>query len=117
MAIVIKLEAVMSQYGISLDHAAEKVGITNVNLSRIKTGKIVSARFSTVDALVKAIRELGFDECNVGDILCYVPDEDLDNLQEGVYVSTPKALHGKSNPISQSAKEKLKKTSVKKHRR
>nr|WP_273395701.1 helix-turn-helix transcriptional regulator [Thermophilibacter mediterraneus] len=48
---------------------AERVGLTEANLSRIKTGRISAVRFSTLDAIC---RELG---CQPGDILEYVPDE------------------------------------------
>ena len=48
---------------------AARVGITPVNLSRIKTGRVRSIRFSTLNALC---REL---ECEPGDILGYFPDE------------------------------------------
>lgn len=49
---------------------AERVGITNANLSILKTGKAKAVRFSTLDAIC---RELG---CQPGDILEYLPDEE-----------------------------------------
>jgi DNA-binding Xre family transcriptional regulator len=49
----------------SLNELAEKVGITNVNLSNIKTGKVSAIRFSTLDAICKAL------DCQPGDILEY----------------------------------------------
>lgn len=54
---------------ISVNELAEKVGITNANLSNIKTGKISAIRFSTLDAIC---RELN---CQPGDILEYSRDE------------------------------------------
>ena len=45
-----------------------RVGIANVNLSKIKTGKISAIRFSTLDAICKAL------QCQPGDILEYMPD-------------------------------------------
>ncbi|MBR5922544.1 MAG: helix-turn-helix transcriptional regulator, partial [Clostridia bacterium] len=53
---------------ISLGDLAEKVGISNVNLSKIKTGKVTAIRFSTLSAICKAL------SCQPGDILEYDPD-------------------------------------------
>lgn len=58
----------MADRKISLNELSEKVGITNVNLSKIKTGKISAIRFSTLEAICK---ELG---CQPGDILEYKED-------------------------------------------
>jgi len=55
----------------SLNELAAKVGISNVNLSNIKTGKISAIRFSTLDAICQAL------DCQPGDILEYEDDEDL----------------------------------------
>jgi len=49
----------------SLNELAARVGISNVNLSNIKTGKISAIRFSTLDAICKAL------DCQPGDILEY----------------------------------------------
>lgn len=65
MAIILRLDRVMADRKISLNELAEKVGITNANLSNIKTGKISAIRFSTLDAIC---REL---DCQPGDILEY----------------------------------------------
>ncbi len=61
--IVLRLDRVMADRKISLGELAEKVGITNVNLSKIKTGKISAIRFSTLEAICKALH------CQPGDIL------------------------------------------------
>lgn len=58
----------MADRKISLNELASRVGISNVNLSNIKTGKISAIRFSTLDAIC---RVLG---CQPGDILEYVED-------------------------------------------
>lgn len=63
MSIVLRLDRIMADRGISLNELAEKVGITNVNLSRIKTGKIRAVRFSTLDMLCEVL------DCQPGDIL------------------------------------------------
>lgn len=68
MSIILRLDRVMADRKISLNELSEKVGITNVNLSKIKTGKISAIRFSTLEAICK---ELG---CQPGDILEYKED-------------------------------------------
>ncbi|MDO5846304.1 MAG: helix-turn-helix transcriptional regulator [Methanocorpusculum sp.] len=65
MAIILRLDRVMADRKMSLQELAEKVGITNVNLSRIKTGKIAAIRFSTLAAICEAL------DCQPGDILEY----------------------------------------------
>ena len=93
MAIVVKLEALMLQHGISLDKIAAATGITNVNVSRLKTGKVVAYRGTTIDALIKALRALGVEGCDVADVLGFVPDDEIASIGEGVYISVPKNLH------------------------
>lgn len=55
----------MADRKISLNDLAEKVGIANVNLSKIKTGKVSAIRFSTLEAICDAL------DCQPGDILEY----------------------------------------------
>ncbi len=69
MAIILRLDRVMADRKISLNQLAEKVGIANVNLSKIKTGKISAIRFSTLEAICAAL------DCQPGDILEYKSDE------------------------------------------
>lgn len=69
MAIILRLDRVMADRKISLNELAERVGISNVNLSNLKTGKVHAIRFSTLNAIC---REL---DCQSGDILEYAPDE------------------------------------------
>ena len=54
---------------ISLNELSEKVGVTNVNLSKIKTGKISAIRFSTLEAICEVL------DCQPGDLLEYKKDE------------------------------------------
>lgn len=68
MAIILRLDRVMADRKISLNDLAAKVGIANVNLSKIKTGKIAAIRFSTLEAICAALN------CQPGDILEYQPD-------------------------------------------
>ena len=70
MAIILRLDRVMADRKISLNRLAELVGISNVNLSNIKTGKISAVRFSTLNGICKAL------DCQPGDILEYVEDEE-----------------------------------------
>lgn len=63
MSIVVNLDVMMARRKISLSELAERVGITNANLSILKTGKAKAIRFSTLEAIC---RELN---CQPGDIL------------------------------------------------
>ena len=69
MAIILRLDRVMADRKISLNELAGRVGISNVNLSRIKTGRISAIRFSTLNAICEVL------DCQPGDILEYRPDE------------------------------------------
>lgn len=68
MPIILKLGRVMADRKMSLNTLSEKVGVANVNLSKIKTGKVSAIRFSTLEAICKALN------CQPGDILEYRPD-------------------------------------------
>lgn len=63
MAIVVNLDVMMAIRKISLNELAEKVGITNANLSILKTGKAKAVRFSTLEAICRELK------CQPGDIL------------------------------------------------
>jgi len=65
MAIILRLDRVMADRKMSLNELAERVGISNVNLSNIKTGKISAIRFSTLEKICEVL------ECQPGDILEY----------------------------------------------
>lgn len=69
MSIVLRLDRVMADRKISLNDLSEKVGVANVNLSRMKTGKISAIRFSTLNALCDVL------DCQPGDILEFRRDE------------------------------------------
>lgn len=66
--IVIRLDRVLADRKMRLNELAVQVGITSVNLSMIKTGKIKAIRFSTLEAICKVLK------CQPGDILEYVED-------------------------------------------
>lgn len=63
--IVLKLDVVMAERQISLNELAEKVGISNVNLSKIKNNKVSAVRFSTLAAICETLG------CTPGDLLKY----------------------------------------------
>ena len=65
--IILRLDRVMADRKMSLNELAERVGIANVNLSKIKTGKVSAIRFSTLEAICEAL------DCQPGDILEYSP--------------------------------------------
>lgn len=66
--ILVNLDVMMAKRKISLGELAEKVGITQANLSILKTGKAKAIRFSTLEAICKAL------DCTPGDILEYTED-------------------------------------------
>jgi Predicted transcriptional regulator len=68
--IILRLDRVMADRKMSLNELAAQVGISNVNLSNIKTGKISAIRFSTLNAICRVL------ECQPGDILEYRPEEE-----------------------------------------
>ncbi len=70
MAIILRLDRVMADRKMSLNELARRVGISNVNLSNIKTGKISAIRFSTLNGICKAL------DCQPGDILEYTEDDE-----------------------------------------
>lgn len=66
MSIVVRLDRIMADRKISLNELAENVGISIVNLSNLKTGKVRAIRFSTLDRICRELK------CQPGDILEYV---------------------------------------------
>jgi putative transcriptional regulator len=66
--IVLRLDRVMADRKMSLNELSEKVGVSNVNLSKIKTGKISAIRFSTLESICEVL------QCQPGDILEYDTD-------------------------------------------
>ena len=71
MAIILRLDRVMADRKISLNELAARVGISNVNLSNLKTGKVKAVRFSTLDASCDVL------DCQPGDILEYTREGSL----------------------------------------
>jgi len=69
MAIILRLDRMMADRKMSLNELAAKVGIANVNLSNIKTGKISAIRFTTLDAICDVL------DCQPGDLLEFQRDD------------------------------------------
>ena len=65
MAIIINIDVMLAKRKMSVTELAEKVGITMANISVLKNGKARAVRFSTLEAICKAL------ECQPGDILEY----------------------------------------------
>lgn len=70
MAIVINLDVMMARRKMGLTELSDKVGVTLANLSVLKNNKAKAIRFSTLDAICKALN------CQPGDIVEYLPDEE-----------------------------------------
>ena len=70
MSIIVNVDVMMAKRKMSSQELAEKIGITPANLSILKTGKAKAVRFSTLDAICKAL------DCQPGDVLEYREDED-----------------------------------------
>ena len=70
MPIIVNLDVMMAKRKISAGELAERIGITPANLSILKNNKAKAVRFSTLDALCRAL------DCQPADLLEYVPEED-----------------------------------------
>ncbi len=68
MSIILRLDRVMADRKMSLNELSAKVGVSNVNLSKLKTGKVSAVRFSTLNAICKAL------DCQPGDVLEFIDD-------------------------------------------
>ena len=66
--IVIRIDVMLAKRKMSVTELSEKVGVSNVNLSKLKTGKVSAVRFSTLEAICEALN------CQPGDILEYKKD-------------------------------------------
>ena len=72
--IILRLDRVMADRKISLNELSARVGVANVNLSKMKNGHISAIRFSTLEALCRALH------CQPADLLEYAEEKDC---QEG----------------------------------
>ena len=69
MPIILRLDRIMADRKMSLNELSEKVGVANVNLSKLKNGHVSAIRFSTLEAICDVL------DCQPGDILEYLPDD------------------------------------------
>lgn len=69
MPIILRLDRVMADRKISLNELSERVGVANVNLSKLKNGHVSAIRFSTLEAICDVL------DCQPGDILEYKREE------------------------------------------
>lgn len=69
MAIILRLDRVMADRKMSLNELSERVGVANVNLSKLKNGHVSAIRFSTLEAICDVL------DCQPGDILEFKREE------------------------------------------
>ena len=70
MPIVVNVDVMLARRKMTSTELAEKIGLSTVNLSNLKTGKVKGVRFTTLDAICKAL------DCQPGDLLEYLPGGD-----------------------------------------
>lgn len=76
MAIMINLDVMMAKRKMGLTELADKVGITLANLSILKNNKARAVRFTTLEAICRALN------CQPGDIIEYIPDDAKGDREE-----------------------------------
>jgi putative transcriptional regulator len=76
MPIIVRVDVVMAKRKVRSNTLARAVGITEANLSLLKSGKVKGIRFSTLEAICAYL------DCQPGEILEYVPDEEADGLKQ-----------------------------------
>jgi putative transcriptional regulator len=84
MAILVKLDDLLHARRMTLTELAERVGITIVNLSILKTGKARAVRFSTLEAICDAL------QCQPGDLLEFEPDSQEDDVAPAAAAGGPR---------------------------
>jgi putative transcriptional regulator len=76
MAIALRLDVMMARRRMRSNVLAREIGITESNLSLLKSGKVRGIRFSTLDAICRAL------DCQPGDILEYQPDSGDEDIRQ-----------------------------------
>jgi putative transcriptional regulator len=76
MAIVVRLDVMMAKRKVRSNALARAVGITEANLSLLKSGKVKGIRFTTLEAICRCL------DCQPGEILEWVPDEGAEGLKQ-----------------------------------
>lgn len=75
MPIILRLDRMMADRKMSLNELSEKVGVANVNLSKLKNGHVSAIRFSTLEAICDVL------DCQPGDILEYQRAKDPEQTE------------------------------------
>ena len=78
MPIVVRLDVAMAKRKVRSNDLAEAIGITQSNLSLLKSGHVRGVRFSTLEAICKALN------CQPGELLEYVPGDDPATSEEEI---------------------------------
>jgi putative transcriptional regulator len=78
VAIIIRLDRILVERKMKLNELAESIGISNVNLSNLKTGKVRAIRFSTLNAICRTLN------CQPGDILEYIYTDDEEEEPQNI---------------------------------
>ncbi len=76
MAVIVRLDVMLALRKMRSKELAADIGITEANLSLLKSGKVKGIRFSTLEAICKAL------DCKPGDILDYVADGPADGAED-----------------------------------
>lgn len=76
MAIVVRLDVMLAKRRVRSNVLARAIGITEANLSLLKSGKVKGLRFSTLEAICKYL------DCQPGDLLEYEPDSSSETLRQ-----------------------------------
>ena len=77
MPIILRLDVMLAKRKVRSNVLARAIGITEANLSLLKSGKVKGMKFETLEAICAHLR------CQPGDILEYAPDETADQLPQG----------------------------------
>lgn len=75
MPIIVRLDVIMARRKVRSNVLARAIGITEANLSLLKSGKVKGMKFSTLEAICRAL------DCQPGDILEFRPDEGEEGLR------------------------------------
>ena len=87
MAIIINVDVMLAKRKMQSQELAEKIGITQANLSILKTGKAKALKLSTLEAICKAL------DCQPGDLLEYLSDEEAEKRYGETFLEEYKKYH------------------------
>ena len=93
MATIVHIDVMLARRKMSVTELAERVGITMANLSILKNGKARAIRFSTLEAICRAL------DCQPGDLLEYQPDDTGDAPTSATLTSAPPLAGATPAPV------------------